>query len=136
MPDEEQLIAKLALLSDTAAFNRWLRLEIVSASTGGAELRMRWRDEFAQYNGFLHASIVAGLIDTACGFAASTMTDKVLASQLSVRFLRPAKAEMFHVRGHVTKPGRLQIFAAAELFDPAAPDKPFAAGDTLLVPVS
>jgi acyl-coenzyme A thioesterase PaaI-like protein len=63
--------------------------------------------------------------------------DRVLASQISVRFLRPAVADIFVVRGRVVKPGRQQIFATAELFSLAGePVKILAVGDALLVPVT
>jgi uncharacterized protein (TIGR00369 family) len=132
----EDLISRLRAISATAAFNNWLGLEVIDASLGAVELHLPWRPDFAQYNGFLHASIVGGLIDTACGFAAATMTEKILASQLSVRFLRPAIAEVFVVKARVIKPGRQQIFAAAEIYALAAPDKLLAAGDTVLVPLA
>jgi uncharacterized protein (TIGR00369 family) len=136
MPSTEaDHLAKLKAVSGTAAFNNWLDLKVNSATEGVVELSLPWRKEFGQYNGFLHASIVAGLIDTACGFAASTLSGPVLASQLAVRFLRPAVADFFVVRGTVVKPGRQQIFARAELFGQGASGKLFAVGDALLVPV-
>lgn len=136
MPDNNPLIVRLQGISRLAAFNNWLDLEITHAAPGEVELRLRWRDEFGQYNGFLHAALVGGLIDTACGFAAATQAGNLLASQFSVRCLRPARARVFLVRGRVVKPGRLQIFTAAELVDANGDDnKPFAVGEALLVPV-
>lgn len=76
----------------------------------------------------------AALLDTACGFAAYTLSGSVLASQLFVKFLRPAIAKTFIVRGRVIKPGKQQIFAAAELASHDAPGKLLAVGDALLVP--
>ena len=105
----------LKAVSCKAAFNNWLDLKVISATEGLVELHLPWRTEFGQYNGFLHASIVAGLIDTACGFAAATLSGPVLASQLAVRFLRPAIAELFAL---------------------GAPDKLIAVGDALIVPIA
>jgi hypothetical protein len=39
------------------------------------------------------------------------------------------------VRGRVIKPGKQQIFAAAELASLDAPERLLAIGDTLLVPI-
>ncbi len=136
MSDTIDLVKRLTEISKTSTFNNWLGLELLSATPGDIELHLKWRPEFAQYNGFLHAAIVGGLIDTACGFAAATMSGKVLASQFSVRCLRPAIAETFVVKGHVLKPGRQQIFATAELFGLDNPSKPFAVGDAILVPIA
>ncbi|MEI9995280.1 MAG: PaaI family thioesterase [Rhizomicrobium sp.] len=133
---EDDFRSRLRDASGRAAFNTWLGLEVDQASEGEVELSLRWRPEFGQYSGYLHAGIISGLIDTACGFAASTLSGRVLASQLSVRFLRPAVADVFVVRGKVVKPGRQQIFACGELCARGAPDKLLAVGDAILVPVA
>jgi len=137
MLESGDLISRVRANSDRAAFHRWLGLEVCQAKPGEVELQLRWREEFGQYLGFLHAGIVAALIDTACGFAAGTLAGRLLTSHFAVRCLRPAVAEIFVVRGWVVKPGRKQIFTAAELSgldkDPA---KPFAVGDAMLVPIA
>lgn len=135
MPADLAILADLEALSRRAAFNTWLGIEITAASWGEVELRLKWRAEFGQYNGYLHASIVGGLIDTACGFAGTTVTKNLLASQFAIRCLRPAVAEVFVVKGKVVKPGSRQIFTSAELHGLGAADKPFAVGDAILVPM-
>ena len=109
MQKHQPLQDKIQQILPMAAFNRWLDLQLVSAAPGEVTLHVPWRDEFGQYSGFLHAGILGALIDTACGFAAITQTDRVLASQYTVRCLRPAVAETFVVRGWVVKPGRQQV---------------------------
>lgn len=137
MHEHQALQRKIQQILPMAAFNRWLDLQLVSATPGEVTLQLPWREEFGQYSGFLHAGILGALIDTACGFAAITQTDRVLASQYTVRCLRPAVAETFVIRGWVVKPGRQQVFAAAEIY--ALGDeqrKLFASGDAMLVPVT
>ena len=135
-PDDAKLLETLRHVSTLAAFNQWLGLEVHAARLGEVELRLAWRPELGQYNGYLHAAIIGGLLDTACGFAAASMVGaRVLASQFSVRCLRPAVAEVFVVRGRVIKPGKQQVFAAAELASLAEPEKLLAVGDALLVPL-
>lgn len=52
-------------LSATATFNEWTGLEIVRMAPGECDLRMTWRpDEMGQYSGFLHAGLIAALLDT------------------------------------------------------------------------
>ncbi len=135
LPDDATIIANLQALSGLAAFNAWLGIEITAAKWGEVEIQLKWRPEFGQYNGYLHASIVGGLIDTACGFAGTTVTKNLLASQFSIRCLRPAVAEVFVAKGRVVKPGSRQIFTSAELYGLGVPDKPFAVGDAILVPM-
>lgn len=57
-------------ISDTAPFNRWVGLSVTRAASGQCVLEMPWRSDFGQYAGFLHAGVVAALLDTSCGFAA------------------------------------------------------------------
>ena len=95
---------------------------------------MPWRAEVGQYSGFLHAGLVAALIDTACGFAAATVAGpRLLAAHFSVNCLRPASGQRFIARAHVVKPGRQQVFTACELFAiDAGIEKLVATGETLL----
>lgn len=123
-------------INGTAAFNRWAGFEVTFAERGRAELRLAWREEFGQYAGFLHAGIITALIDTACGFAAATVTGgQVLASHCAVNFLAPAQGEAFVARAHVLKAGRRQVFTSAELS--AERDGSMAlvaSGETILIP--
>ena len=81
--------------------------------------------------------MIGGLIDTACGFAASTYSPEgVLASHFSVNCISPAVGERFVVNGLVVKPGRKQIFTRAELFAvKGGAEKLVATGEAILVPV-
>lgn len=137
-PVDLKLLSTLRTVNDSAAFNRWAGLDVLNAAPGSVELQMPWRDELGQYSGFLHASLIGGLIDTACGFAASTVSGPVLASQFSVRCLAPAQGQHFLVKGRVVKAGRRQVFASAELYaiaHPAAEPRLCATGDAILVPI-
>lgn len=121
-------------INETAAFNRWAGFEVTAAADGRAEIRLAWRPEFGQYAGFLHAGLSGALIDTACGFAAATLSGRVLASHYSVNFLSPAVGETFVARGRVVRAGKRQVFTAAELFairDGA--EKLVATGETILM---
>lgn len=127
-------------INRSAAFNRWAGFEVTRAGDGEAELRMQWRaDDMGQYAGFLHAGLIAALLDTACGFAAATVSGRVLASHFSVNCMAPAIGRHFVARGRVVKAGRKQVFAAAELYAESGdgqPDKLVATGNAILVPVA
>lgn len=136
MNDTVDLLERIQQIARLAEFNQWLALEVVSATPGEVELIMQWKKELGQYSGYLHAGIQGALIDTGCGFAAATLSGNVLASQFTVRCLRPAVGEFFRVSARVLKPGRLQIFSTAELYATEdGVEKLVATGDTLLVPV-
>jgi uncharacterized protein (TIGR00369 family) len=65
--------------------------------------------------GALHAGVQAALLDTACGYAAGTIAGNVVTLQLNLQFLSSAKGDRFEARARVTKAGKAQLFAAAEL---------------------
>ena len=119
-----------------AAFNVWSGLEVVAASPGEVEISMPWRSEAGQYSGFLHAALIGGLLDTACGFAAVTLVNApLLAAHFSVNCLAPAVGVRFNARGIVVRPGRRQIFTRAELsaINTSGESKLVATGETLLM---
>ena len=124
---------QVASLNQRAPFNVWSGLEVSRAEAGEAEIVMPWRAEAAQYAGYLHAALIGGLVDTACGFAAATLVGPVLASHFSVNCLRPAVGESFIARARVVKAGRSQVFTAAELYAVTAGRETLVAtGETLL----
>jgi uncharacterized protein (TIGR00369 family) len=130
-------LAMLRALNATAGFNVWCGLTVDQAEAGRVEISLAWRPDLGQYTGFLHAGIIGTLIDTACGYAAATMVGHVLASHYSVNCLRPAVGERFIARARVIKPGKTQVFTAAELFARTGDtEKLVATGETLLAVVS
>jgi uncharacterized protein (TIGR00369 family) len=131
------LLAQIRAINETAEFNRWCGLEVVSAAPGLVEITMPWRKEAGQYTGFLHAGLVATLIDTACGYAAATQVGpSVLAAHFSVNCLRPAIGERFVARAKVVRAGKTQVFTSCELFAfVAGEEKLVATGETLLAVV-
>ena len=116
MTPSDAPLVMLQAFNQRAAFNRWCGLEVAQAEVGRVELRLPWRDDLGQYSGFLHAGLIATLIDTACGFAAVTVAGQVLAAHFSVNCLRPAVGDVFVARARVVKPGKTQVFTACELF--------------------
>ena len=137
MAEAQFMQSEVEALSATAAFNAWAGFEVVHAADGHAELKLPWRSDLGQYAGFPHAAMIGGLIDTACGFAAFTLSGHVLASHISVNCLAPAQGHSFVARARVVKAGRRQVFASAELFalrDGA--EHLVATGDVILVPLA
>ena len=100
MPHAPDLLAQLRSINGKAAFNRWCELEVVTASPGQVEIAMPWREEAGQYAGFLHAGLVAALIDTACGYAAATLVGpSVLAAHFSVKLPAARRGPALHGAG-------------------------------------
>jgi uncharacterized protein (TIGR00369 family) len=62
-----------------------------------------------QQHGFVHGGLLAAVLDTACGYAASTLTAAdagVLTVEFKINFLAPARGPVLHCEGWVTKAGR------------------------------
>ena len=130
-------LQRLFALNATAGLNRLAGFEVVACGDGTAELQMQANDNLTQYAGFLHAGMIAALLDTACGFAAANLVGGVMASHFSMNCLKPAVGRLFVAKGVTVRAGRKQIFARAELFaeDAAGERTLVATGETLLVPM-
>ena len=75
---------------------------------GEVEIEMPYRADFTQQNGFVHGGIVTAIVDSACGYAALSLSapgTAVLTVEYKVNFLAPAKGDRLLARGEVVRPG-------------------------------
>lgn len=82
---------------------------LVKAEPGEVELEMPYDGTLVQQHGFLHAGVVATVLDSACGYAAYTHMPEeagVLSIEFKINLLRPARGDRFRFVGRVTKAGR------------------------------
>jgi uncharacterized protein (TIGR00369 family) len=97
-------------------------LERVGA--GEVELALPYRAELTQQHGFLHAGVVAAVVDSACGYAALSLMESgaaVLSVEFKVNLLAPARGARFRAIGHVVRAGRTLTVVSGELHAYAAP---------------
>jgi uncharacterized protein (TIGR00369 family) len=90
-------------------------LTVVEA--GAIEIEFPYRKELTQQNGFIHAGIVATVLDSACGYAAFSLMPAetaVLSIEFKVNLLAPAKGEFIRVRAEVKRPGKNVTVCAAD----------------------
>lgn len=76
---------------------------------GRVVIELPWAQGLTQQHGFLHAGMVATALDSACGYAASTLMPAeagVLTIEFKINLLAPAKGQRFRMEGAVLKPGR------------------------------
>ena len=93
--------------------------EVSTVEPGRVEIRMPFRDDLTQQNGFLHAGMVSAALDSAWGYAALSlmpMDADVLTIEFKVNLLAPAKGEHFLFRGEVIKPGRTIMVSDGKAF--------------------
>ena len=75
---------------------------------GEVKIEMPYRADLAQQHGYMHGGIITAILDSACGYAALSLsaTDTaVLTVEYKVNFIAPAKGERFVARGEVLRPG-------------------------------
>ena len=75
---------------------------------GEAEIEMPYRADLTQQHGFIHGGIITAIVDSACGYAAFSLSapeTAVLTVEYKVNFVAPAKGDRLLARGEVVRPG-------------------------------
>jgi uncharacterized protein (TIGR00369 family) len=83
--------------------------ELVHVAVGEVDIALPFSDRLTQQDGYLHAGVVAGAADSACGYAALTTMDagaEVLTVEFKINLLAPAAGERLVARGRVLRSGR------------------------------
>ena len=96
-----------------------LGVEITRIAPGEIELAMPYEAAFTRQHGFIHAGIMATVLDSACGYAAFSLMPAdaaVLTVEFKTNLLAPAKGERFLFRAHVVKPGRTLTVCDGQAF--------------------
>lgn len=92
---------------------------VTHVAPGEVDVELPFRDDLTQQHGFLHAGVVAAIIDSACGYAALTLMPPdaaVLTSEYKVNLLSPAAGDAIIARGRVLKAGRTLIVTRGDAF--------------------
>ena len=95
-----------------------LGISMESVSPGKVELKLPYNKDLTQQHGFIHAGIIATVLDSACGYAAFSLIPKdaaVLTVEFKINLLSPAKGEHFTAVGKVKKSGKNITVAEAEM---------------------
>lgn len=82
---------------------------LTSVEPGVVVIELPWSAGLTQQHGFLHAGMVAAALDSACGYAGSSLMPAdagVLTIEYKINLLAPAKGQRFRMVGEVLKPGR------------------------------
>lgn len=114
--DPAALLAIFRHVASIQRFTAWTGLEVVSVEPGSVELALAWREDFGQHHGYLHGALVGFLADTACAYAAATVSGDVVTAQYDLRLLAPGVGESFTARGEVVKASRRLVTTRADIF--------------------
>ena len=96
-----------------------LQIELVSVEPGEIIMQLEKSETLLQQQGFVHGGVLTAGLDSACGFAALTLsapTVEVLSIEFKTSFFRPASTDKVRFVGRVLKAGRRVSFCEAEAF--------------------
>ncbi len=108
-PPDPDFAARARRSFERQAVMRTLGARVTTVEAGSVELRLPYRADLTQQHGFLHAGIVATLLDSACGYAAFTLMPPeagVLTVEYKINLVAPAQGDELVAHGRVVKAGR------------------------------
>ena len=88
-------------------------------SPGEVHIRLPYRQDLTQQDGFVHAGIITTIVDSACGYAAYSLmpaASRVLTVEYKVNLLSPASGDFFVAIGTVKKPGRTLSICGGDVY--------------------
>jgi uncharacterized protein (TIGR00369 family) len=106
------------------SFERQVVMETLGAKLtrvepGKVDITLPFRHDLTQQHGYLHAGVIATILDSACGYAALSVADAdsaVLAVEFKVNFLAPAIGDAIVARGRIAKAGRTLTVCTGEAY--------------------
>lgn len=92
---------------------------LLRVAPGEVEIGVDFDEAFTQQHGYLHAGLVTAIVDTACGYAALSLTEpgaEVLSVEFKLNLLSPAAGHGFVARARVVRAGRTLTVCAGDFF--------------------
>jgi uncharacterized protein (TIGR00369 family) len=92
--------------------------ELLDVEPGYCSIALAPRPEISQQHGYVHAGILATLVDSAGGYAGYTLfpdESSVLTVEYKLNLLAPAQGERIVAEGFVVKPGRTLAVTRGEV---------------------
>ena len=92
--------------------------ELIAVEPGYCSIALAPRPELSQQHGYVHAGILATLVDSAGGYAGYTLFPEgssVLTVEYKLNLLAPAQGERIVAEGFVVKPGRTLAVTGGEI---------------------
>jgi uncharacterized protein (TIGR00369 family) len=107
-----------------ASFARQKVMNLIGAEMGAlapgqCEIRLPFRDDLTQQNGYFHAGITGTIVDSAGGYAGLTLMPAgadVLTVEFKLNLLAPADGELLVAEGQVLKSGRNLVITRGEVY--------------------
>ena len=107
-----------------ASFARQKVMNLIGAEMGAlapghCEIRLPFRDDLTQQNGYFHAGITSTIVDSAGGYAGYTLMppgSDVLTVEFKLNLLAPADGDYLVAEGQVLKSGRNLVITRGEVY--------------------
>lgn len=96
----------------------WLGATLSEIGAGICEIRLPYRPELSQQNGYFHAGIIATIADSAAGYAGYSLLPSgadVLSVEYKINLLSPGDGDLLIARGEVVKVGRTLAVCRADV---------------------
>jgi uncharacterized protein (TIGR00369 family) len=97
---------------------RLIGAELTAVAPGYCAIALAPRPEIAQQHGYVHAGVIAAIVDSAGGFAGFTLFPSgasVLTVEYKLNRLAPAAGDRLVAEGFVVKPGRTLVITRGEV---------------------
>ncbi len=100
-------------------FMALLGVRLGSVAAGRVELRLPYRRELTQHDGFFHGGVIATLADNAGGAAAYTTLSPGMGGltvEIKVNLLAPGVGQELVARGEVVRAGKRLVICRSDVF--------------------
>jgi uncharacterized protein (TIGR00369 family) len=101
------------------AFMGTLGAHLTTVEHGRVEIRLRATEALTQQHGYLHAGVMASVLDSACGYAALTLAQEganVVSIEFKINMLSPAIGDELIARGNVKRSGKNVAVCTGDAF--------------------
>ena len=108
-PQDPAFAARIGASFERQGAMHTIGATLASVEPGVVVIELPWSAGLTQQHGFLHAGMVATALDSACGYAGSSLMPAdagVLTIEYKINLLAPARGQRFRMVGEVLKPGR------------------------------
>lgn len=116
---ESQALERVRASFSLQGLMGYLGAELTDVAPGRVAIRLRFRKELTQQNGFFHAGATSAIADSAGGYAGLTLFpagNSVLTVEFKINLLAPAQGDQLEAIGSVVRSGRTLTVCQLEVF--------------------
>lgn len=118
-PANPDYAARVRASFDRQGAMRLMGARLAELRPGYCAIELPYRDDLTQQHGYIHAGVVAAIVDSAGGYAGFTLFPaeaSVLTVEYKLNLLAPAAGERLIAEAEVVKPGRTLAITRGEVF--------------------